>query len=777
MASLQPSPEPFSGGESRAGGTGAGRAGARRERVPDGCTRVFAADGPLSGLLPGYAPRAEQRAMAAEVERAVSCRNALICEAGTGTGKTLAYLVPAIAGGGRIVISTGTRHLQERLFRHDLPLVCRALGRTPRIALLKGRSNYLCRWRYEQALTSGRLTSSDLAARLAGLSGWAARTVSGDLAEVSDLAEADPLRRNVTSTADNCLGSRCPMLDGCHVAEARRRAAEAEVVVVNHHLLLADMVLKEHGFADLLPLADTLIIDEAHQLPDLATRFFGVEVTSGQLFELARDTVAAMQAEAPDTPDVDPLAADLEIAVREGAEAVGRTPRRIEWSAMPPDARVRIEAIEIRLDTLAGALDTVSVRGPSIEAAALRARMLAQRLNRIGGEPAEPGCARWAEARARGFAAHLAPLDTAPALAERVAEVERAWILTSATLSVAGSLAHFAARVGMADAALHIFDGSFDYRRQTRCYLPPDMPEPSRPGYDEAVANVAVSVLAASRGRAFLLFTSHRALLAVRKALDGRVPWPLLTQGERPRGELLDRFVETADSVLLGTQSFWEGVDIRGDALSLVLIDKLPFAPPDDPLLRARAAAARSEGEDPFVTLQLPAAVIGLKQGVGRLIRDAGDRGVVVVCDPRLSSRWYGRVFLASLPPMPITRSLGDVRAFFAEGIGGAEGRDGGAEAQPPGAEVRLPGKGARAPGAEGRATGTGTRVPGAKVRDFSTGTWIPGEEVRTSGAGAQASAGTGGSGQEARIPDEPDGKVRAPGEKTRPPGAETEGA
>ena len=645
-----------------------------------GCDRVFAAGGPLSGLLPGYAPRAEQRAMAAEVERAVSDRGILICEAGTGTGKTLAYLVPAVAGGGRVVVSTGTRHLQDRLFQRDLPLVCRALGRKPRIALLKGRSNYLCRWRYELALTSGRAVPPDVAARVADLSGWAARTASGDRAEVGELAEDDPVWRNVTSTADNCLGSKCPRLDGCHVAEARRRAAEADVVVVNHHLLFADMALKEHGFAELLPLADTLIIDEAHQVPDVATRFFGEEVTSGQLFDLVRDTGAAVQAEAPDTPDVLALAGALEDAVHEAAGAFREAGRRLEWSAVPRAAREGIETLEIRLEALAGALDTVSVRGPSVAAVAQRARETVQRLQRIDREPPEPGCARWAETRARGFAARLAPLDTAPILAGRIAEADRAWILTSATLSVAGSLSHFAARVGMADAALRIFDGSFDYRAQTLCYLPPGMPEPSRPDYDEAVANVAVSVLAASRGRAFLLFTSHRALHAARKALDGRVSWPLLTQGERPRGALLRRFVETPGSVLLGTQSFWEGVDIRGDALSLVLIDRLPFAPPDDPLLAARADAARREGEDPFASIQLPAAVIGLKQGVGRLIRDAGDSGVVVVCDPRLSSRGYGRVFRASLPPMPITTDLGDVRAFFADRDAG-EARTSGAEA------------------------------------------------------------------------------------------------
>ena len=632
------------------------------------CDRVFAATGPLSGLLPGYSPRAEQRAMAAAVERAVSQRDVLICEAGTGTGKTLAYLVPAVAGGGRIVVSTGTRHLQEKLFEHDLPLVCRALGRNPRIALLKGRSNYLCLWRYEQVLASGGLVPSDVAARAAGLSGWAARTSSGDLAEVDDLAENDPVRRAVTSTADNCLGSKCPMFDGCHVAEARRRATEADVVVVNHHLLFADMALKEHGFAELLPLADTLVIDEAHQIPDVTTRFFGVELTSGQLLELVRDAGAAMQADAPDTPDLDRLAAGLEAAVREAADAFTPAAQRVEWAAMPCEARERIAAMEARLGALAEALDAVSVRGPSIEAVSVRARELAHRLGRIGSEPPEPGCARWVEPRTRGFAAHLAPLDTAPILAERVAEADRAWILTSATLSVAGSLDHFAARVGMADASLHIFDGSFDYRRQTRCYLPSGLPEPSRPGYHEAVAEVSVSVLTASRGRAFLLFTSHRALLAVREALDGRVPWPLFTQGERPRGELLDRFVETPDSVLLGTHSFWEGVDIRGDALSLVLIDKLPFAPPNDPLIAARAEAVRRDGGDPFVSIQLPAAVIGLKQGVGRLIRDASDRGVVVVCDPRLSSRGYGRVFLESLPPMPITTDLDDVTAFFAGG-------------------------------------------------------------------------------------------------------------
>ena len=604
--------------------------------------------------------------MAAAVERAVSHRDTLICEAGTGTGKTLAYLVPAVASGGRVIVSTGTRHLQERLVERDLPLACRALERAPRIALLKGRSNYLCRWRYDQALTSGRFAAQGVMARIVSLSGWAARTGSGDLAEVTDFADNDPVRRAVTSTADNCLGSKCPMFDGCHVAEARRRASAADVVVVNHHLLFADMALRDQGFAELLPLADTLIIDEAHQIPDVATRFFGVEVTSGQLHELVRDTGAAMKADAPDTPDLDTLAADLETAAREAADAFTGTVQRVDWASMPRAAHERIEAMEVRLAALAQALDTVSVRGPSIDAVAARARDLVQRLDRIGSDSPESGCARWAESRTRGFAAHLAPLDTAPILAECVAAADRAWILTSATLSVAGSLEHFAARVGMTDASQHIFDGSFDYRVQTRCYLPPGMPEPSRPGYDEAVADVAVSVLAASRGRAFLLFTSHRALHAARRALDGRVPWPLFTQGEYPRGELLDRFVDTPESVLLGTQSFWEGVDIRGDALSLVLIDKLPFAPPSDPLLAARAQAVRRDGGDPFSSLQLPAAVIGLKQGVGRLIRDVSDRGVVVVCDPRLSSRGYGRVFLESLPPMPITTELEDVTTFFA---------------------------------------------------------------------------------------------------------------
>ena len=627
---------------------------------------MFAADGPLSELLPGYAPRADQQAMAKAVERAVSRRGALVCEAGTGTGKTLAYLVPAVAGGGRVVVSTGTRHLQDRLLERDLPIACQAVGRAPRVALLKGRSNYLCRWRYEQVLTAGRLVSRQLRARVTRLSGWAARTGNGDLAEVTDLADNDPVRRAITSTTDNCLGSKCPMYDGCHVVEARRRAAEADVVVVNHHLLFADMALKEVGFGDLLPFADTLIIDEAHQIPDVATRFFGVEVTSGQLAELARDTGAAMRTDAPDTPDLHSLATDLDTAVREATDAFPGAAGRFEWSAIPHDARDRIALVENRLGALAEALDTVSVRGASIAAVSERSRELVARMSRIGGEPPEPGFARWAEGRSRGFGLHLAPLDTAPILAERVAEAERAWILTSATLSVAGSLEHFATRVGMTDASLHVFDGSFDYREQTRCYLPPGMPEPFRAGYDEAVADVAVSVLAASRGRAFLLFTSHRALRVVREALDGRVSWPLFTQGERPRSELLARFVDTPNSVLLGTQSFWEGVDIRGDALSLVLIDKLPFAPPDDPLLVARAAAVRGEGGDPFTTIQLPAAVIGLKQGVGRLIRDPSDSGAVVLCDPRLSSRGYGRVFLDSLPPMPITTDIGDVRTFFA---------------------------------------------------------------------------------------------------------------
>ena len=647
-------------------GGGSARVGVRERRVEAACDCIFAAGGPLSELLPGYAPRDAQRAMAAAVERAVSRRETLICEAGTGTGKTLAYLVPAVASGGRTVVSTGTRHLQERLVERDLPLVCRAVGHAPRVALLKGRSNYLCRWRYERALTSGRLAAPGVIARITRLSGWAERTASGDLAEVTDLAENDPVRRAITSTADNCLGAKCPMFDGCHVVEARRRASLADIVVVNHHLLFADMALRERGFAELLPLADTLIIDEAHQVPDVATRFFGIEVTSGQVLELARDAGAAMKLDAPDTPDLDVLASGLEAAAREAADVLAGSAHRVEWAAIPHAARERLLTLRARLVALADALDAVSVRGPSIEAVSVRARDLVHRLTRIGDEPPESGCARWVETRPRGFAAQMAPIDTAPAISERVAEAERAWILTSATLSVSGSLDHFAARVGMADASVHIFDGSFDYGAQTRCYLPPGMPEPSHPGYEDAVADVAVSVLAASRGRAFLLFTSHRALRAVREALDGRVPWPLLMQGERPRSELLDRFVETPNSVLLGTQSFWEGVDIRGDTLSLVLIDKLPFTPPSDPLLLARAEAVRSDGGDPFASVQLPAAVIGLKQGVGRLIRDASDRGVVVVCDPRLGSRGYGRVFLDSLPPMPLTSDIDEITAFFA---------------------------------------------------------------------------------------------------------------
>ena len=391
--------------------------GAGKTSAVAACDRVFAPAGPLSGLLPGYAPRAAQRAMAAAVERAVSDRATLICEAGTGTGKTLAYLVPAVANGGRIVVSTGTRHLQERLVERDLPLVCRVLERTPRIALLKGRSNYLCRWRYEQALTSGRLVPPDAIARIVRLSGWAAGTTSGDLAEVSDLAENDPVRRAVTSTADNCLGAKCPMFDGCHVVEARRRAVDADVAVVNHHLLFADMTLKEQGFAELLPLADTLIVDEAHQIPDVATRFFGVELTSGQLFELVRDTGAAMKLDAPDTPDLVTLAAELEIAVRDTTDTFTGIAQRVEWTAMPCRTRERIEAMQSRLGALAEALDAVTARGPSIEAVATRARDLAHRLSRIGSESSEPGCARWAEARPAGsprISRHSTPRRSSP---------------------------------------------------------------------------------------------------------------------------------------------------------------------------------------------------------------------------------------------------------------------------------------------------------------------------------------------------------------------------
>jgi len=626
---------------------------------------LFDAGGPLAGAVPGFAPRAGQRDMARDVAALVRDGGALACEAGTGTGKTLAYLVPLLLGGRRAIVSTGTRNLQDQLYFRDLPRVREALGARVRVALLKGRANYLCLHRLHAHLEAGTFADRRIPAHLVRIRAWAARTGSGDIAELAEVPEDAPAWRYATSNRDNCLGAACAHVESCHVFAARRRAADADLVVVNHHLLLARLTLAEEG-ADLLPEAPVLVVDEAHQLPELASEFFGTSLSSAQIQELARDADLARRTEAADMPALSALADEVDRCSRDLLIALEPASRRLALGEAMAVAAFRdaVPRLAGALEQLAGALAPVAERGRTLASCAQRASVVQARLKLLCGD-SDARELSWVERHARSFTWRRSPLDVGPLLGPRLVACHDAILFTSATLAVAGELTHFTSRTGLADCRQALYPSPFDYERQSLLYLPREMPDPRAPGYRDAVHACVQQVLDASRGRAFVLFTSHAALSSARDALAPRLRFSVLVQGDAPRGQLLDRFREIGDAVLLGTYSFWEGVDVRGEALSCVIIDKLPFAPPDDPLLRARHDALRAEGRDPFLEQQLPHAAIALKQGVGRLIRDAGDRGVVVICDPRLQRAGYGRRLLASLPPMRRTRELAAVREFF----------------------------------------------------------------------------------------------------------------
>jgi ATP-dependent DNA helicase DinG len=626
---------------------------------------VFGPQGPLARSLAGFTPRRAQLAMAQRVAGALDARAPLVVEAGTGTGKTFAYLVPALLSRKRVLVSTGTRTLQDQLFNKDLPLIAGALGLPARVALLKGRSNYLCTYRLKQAGLQKTLTGQR-DRLLARVERWAGVTNSGDLAEVPDLADSHPLWPEVTSTRDNCLGARCPDIGRCHVVEARRKAVEADVVIVNHHLLLADLALKEDGFGDLLGAADAVILDEAHQIPDLATQFFGTRVSSRQIELLLRDARAELVAvRLPGTP----LAAgarNIEKSLAAMAEVLPAA-SRADWTAA--ESRLADSAMDLAtaLREFSAALNEAS-DASGVAQCAGRASELASRIEVVLHAEDHEGV-RNVESTPRGFTVSLLPFDVAERFAALTASARAAWVFTSATLSVGEDFSHFTSRLGLAEAETLAIASPFDFESQALLYLPKLLPDPSSSAHTPAVVDLAVPLIEAAEGGAFVLFTSHRALARAAALLRERwaelADFPLLVQGEAPREQLLRRFREAGNAVLLGTTSFWEGVDVKGDALKLVIIEKLPFASPDDALTKARIEHLKAQGGNPFKEYQLPEAALALKQGVGRLIRSETDRGVVVICDPRLTDKPYGRVFRAALPPMSGTREPGEALRFL----------------------------------------------------------------------------------------------------------------
>ncbi|MDR5779585.1 ATP-dependent DNA helicase [Caballeronia sp. LZ065] len=705
---------------------------------------IFAAQGLLARAIDGYRPRASQIEMARSVASAMEAsgrampepamfeaqrrparklgpsdkphdpaappvedlgiataktaidggENTLIVEAGTGTGKTYAYLVPAMLWGGKVIVSTGTKHLQDQLFQRDIPTVRDALAVPVSVAMLKGRANYLCHYYLERTADNGRLPTRQDTSHLQEIVRFAKITRTGDKAELASVPENSPVWPMVTSTRDNCLGQDCPHYKECFVMQARKEAQQADIVVVNHHLFFADVMLRDTGMAELLPMANTIIFDEAHQLPETATLFFGDTLSTTQLLELARDTVAEGLSHARDATDWTKLGAALERATRDLRLVFKEDSVRLSLGQLP-DGHPLFEALdtlETHLAALAAALSSHAERAESLQALVRRARELQDLLagwttpptsleravvadEQTAAEAAkeEPNeMVRWIEVFSHTVQLHETPLSVAPIFAKQRAGVPRAWIFTSATLSVRGDFTHYAAQMGLNSRRSMTLPSPFDYPSQGLLYVPRNLPQPSSPQFTDAVFDAALPVIEAAGGGAFVLCTTLRAVdriaTRLREVIERR-GWdnPLLVQGDASRTELLDRFRAYGNAILVGSQSFWEGVDVRGDALSLVVIDKLPFAPPDDPVLAARLDALSKKGLSPFAVHQLPQAVITLKQGAGRLIRAETDRGVLMICDTRLVEKPYGRRIWQSLPPFKRTRELDVVREFFSD--------------------------------------------------------------------------------------------------------------
>jgi len=608
--------------------------------------------------------------MALAVAEAIRDNAILIAEAGTGTGKTFAYLVPALLNGGKVVVSTGTKNLQDQLFQKDLPMVRDALKAPVSVALLKGRSNYVCHYHLELAQSNGLFKTREDVKHLAKIVNYAKVTQSGDKSGLADVPETAPIWMHVTSTRDNCLGQECPMHKDCFVLKARKEAMEADIVVVNHHLFFADVMLRDEGVAELLPACNTVIFDEAHQLPETASLFFGESLSTSQLFDLAQDARIEALTSAKDfaalpvaCDELDKAARDLRLVFKRDGRMAAQATTDLK------DFTPALKTLGEKLGKLCGLLEKQAERSEGLENCWQRAQALAQQLKHWQ-DGDVPETVRWLEVFHHSLQLNSTPLSIAEIFKKQIGGHPRAWIFTSATLAVKQNFAHYQAEMGLQEARTACWDSPFDYPEQALLYVPQNLPEPNTDGYTDAVVQAALPLIEASRGRAFLLFTSLRAMQRAYEILLAEferknLKYPLLIQGEGSRNELLSRFREHGNAVLLGSQSFWEGVDVRGEALSLVVIDKLPFAPPDDPVLAARIAEMNKQGRNAFMEFQLPRTIINLKQGAGRLIRDESDRGVLMICDPRLISKHYGKRIWQSLPPFKRTRVEADAVAFF----------------------------------------------------------------------------------------------------------------
>ena len=632
---------------------------------------IFSPDGVLSRHIAGFRMRTQQWEMAQAIADTIAKHQVLVAEAGTGTGKTLAYLVPALLAGGKVIISTGTKTLQDQLFKRDIPNVRAALKVPVTIALLKGRANYICHYHLERSLQDMYLSfiNRDEIQYLQQIERYANTSKNGDKSELSEVPENAAIWQHVTSTRDSCLGSECPSYKKCFVMEARKQALSADVVVVNHHLFFADVMLRDEGLSELLPACNTVIFDEAHQLPETASLFFGESVSTSQLLDLMRDAkMEAIQAAGDFIALPDAIAA-AEKAVRDLRLTIAEDYTRLSRAAKRQNRGISdvLDNLLEKLAALAKLLESQAERSEGLENCWQRTTHHLQLMQRWRDETEMKDHVRWIEVYNQALQLNATPLSIAEIFQKQMITSPRAWIFTSATLSVKKDFYHYNDEMGLTAAQTACWESPFNFAEQALLYVPTGLPEPHDKTYTDQAVQAALPVLRASRGRAFFLCTSLRAMQRVYELLLSaeQLDFPLLLQGQGSRSYMLERFRELDNAILIGSQSFWEGVDVRGEVLSLVIIDKLPFAPPDDPVLSARIEKMNSEGRNAFMEYQLPRAVINLKQGAGRLIRDEADRGVLMICDPRLTTKAYGKQIWQSLPPMKRTRELTEVEHFF----------------------------------------------------------------------------------------------------------------
>ena len=632
---------------------------------------VFSSAGHLAKAINGYKLRPQQLEMAERIALAIADNEVLVAEAGTGTGKTFAYLVPALLSGGKVIVSTGTKNLQDQLFSKDLPMVRKALGSAVQVALLKGRANYLCHYHLERSQADGRFLTREDAADAVRIASFSKRTKTGDKSECSDVSENSPVWNMVTSTRENCLGQDCAYHKECFVLAARREALAADVVIVNHHLFFADVMLRDEGVAELLPACNTVIFDEAHQLPETASLFFGDNVSTVQILDLVRDVRMEGLAAARDCLDLPKVCDIVEKAAKDFRLTLPVEAARFSLQQLADRMGFDNALLGLirEIDGLVMLLETQAQRSEGLENCWRRAGELLTQL-RHWQSGAQEGYVRWGETYIHALQLNSTPLRIADIMQKQMEGHPRSWIFTSATLAVQKDFGHYCTEMGLDGAEAFAWDSPFDYGHQAMLYVPTGLPDPNAPAYTESIVKTAFPVLQASGGRAFFLCTSLRAMRRTHELLEealerAGLPFPLMVQGQGSKNELLERFRRFGNAILVGSQSFWEGVDVRGEALSLVVIDKLPFAPPDDPVLAARIEHMKREGKNAFMDYQLPHAVISIKQGAGRLIRDETDRGVLMICDPRLITKHYGKHIWRSLPPMKRTRELSEVLAFF----------------------------------------------------------------------------------------------------------------